>query len=158
MMKTVGICLLLFTLFYAVRRLSAAQRARLELLGEVYDFLRYIRRQVKCYLLPLKDIAASYSTELLERCGFLDRLRSGENPLVSFTGEYRIADAPMGVLSAAFSSFGEGYVEDEIRSLDTAIEDMSLLLSKERAECAKRVKLYSVVGAAIGVGSLILVI
>ena len=158
MIKTVGICLLLFALIYLVKRLSSSQRRRVDVLREICALLRHIRRQVGCYLLPAREIARSYSSDLLEACGFLDMMRSGENPILSFSGEYCISERPMQLVNGVLSSFGEGYVEDEIRALDVAIDELSALLATEEAECAKRIKLYSVLGAAIGVGALIFIL
>lgn len=158
MIKIVGICLLLFALICAIRHLSRVQRRRVLLLREVCELLRHIRRQVGCYLLPVREIARCYSSELLEECGFLDKLREGENPVSSLCGENSLSARSMRVVDEVFSTFGEGYVEDEIRALDTATDELFGLLSSESSECSKRIKLYSVLGAAIGVGALILII
>ena len=156
MLKIVGICILLFALICVVGNLRERLRHRAALCGEIYEFLRHIRNRVGCYLLPLREIAFSYSTPCLEESGVLDALRNGKDPMPLFKGKYSLSDNFRRVVGGVLSSFGEGYVDEELRSLDSAINELSVLLAAEESESRKRIKLCSVLSAAVGIGSLIL--
>ena len=158
MLKTVGICILLFTLFCFVRQLGDGVRGRVQTLREIKDLILHVRREVGCYLLPLCDILSAYSTTNLEACGFLDMLRQGRDPMPVLTGKYRISDKAHRIVADLFSSFGEGYAEDVIRALDGAANEICTILTAEEAEAKKKVKLYSVLSCAGGLGALILFI
>ena len=158
MLKIIGICMLLFTLICLVPWIANGMRQRTEIHSELLDFLKHVRRQVGCYLLPLSEIAESYSTPHLEECGFLASVRKGTDPIPSLSIRHRVSDSVKRILETTFSSFGTGYVEDEVRLLDEAIGEMSSLLKDDVAESEKRIKLYSVLICAGGVGFLILVL
>ena len=158
MLKIIGICLLLFTSIFAVSELSRVEKTRVCLLKEIHGFLKHVRRQVSCYLLPLGEIASSYSSVRLESCGFLKKIRLGENPAQALVGKYRLSEKATVIISGVFSSFGQAYADDEISALDEAILGLSSVLADEEAECKKRVKLYSVLCTAVGMGTLILVL
>ena len=158
MLKIIGVCMLLFTFTYLSAYLGNVMRRRVEVGREVYDLLRYIRRRVGCYLLPITEIAASYSTPHLEASGFLERIRCAQDPLPSLTGRYKATNGVMRIAEGVFSSLGTGYLEDEVRLLDGAVAELSSVLASDEVECKKRTRLYSVLICAVGVGSLILVL
>lgn len=158
MIKIVGICLLLFALICFIRHLCAKERARGEVGGELYDFFTFLRRQVGCYLLPLSDVAAQYSSLHLEECGFLTAVRSGGEVKPTLHAALGKDNKCADIACRTLSSFGEGYLEDEMRALDSALSELSSAAAELEAECKRRIKLYSVIGAALGVGALILFI
>lgn len=158
MLKIIGICILLFTLVHFVGRVADTVRARVETLREIGELLIRIRKDVGCYLLPLSDILSTYSSPRLSECGFLNRLLTGLDPAPSLVGKYRVPDGAKRIVSDLFTSFGEGYADDVIRSLDQASAEISKILAKEDGEAKKRIKLYSVLSSAAGIGALILFI
>lgn len=158
MIKIIGICLLLFALVCFVRTLCAKERARASLVGELHRFFVFLRRQVGCYLLPMSDVARQYSSPRLEECGFLLAVRSGGDVKPSLEAALGRGGRCLDIACQTLSSFGEGYVEDEMRSLDSAISELSCEVKALNVECKRRTKLYSVIGAALGVGVLILFI
>ncbi len=158
MLKIVGICTLLFTLVYFVGRVADTVKERVETLREIGELLLLVRKGVGCYLLPLSDIISSYSSPRLSACGFLDRLSSGLDPAPTLVGKYKVPSNAQRIVSEVFSSFGEGYKDDVIRSLDQASAQISKILAEEDGEAKKRIKLYSVLSCAAGLGALILFI
>lgn len=84
----------------------------------------------------------SFSDEFLEKCGLLPSLRQGislEDAFLECRGRLALTKEMKDMLSSLFSSFGRGYMEEEISRLREARGQIELALGSE-CECLEKNK------------------
>ena len=132
------------------------------------EFFEYIKNQVEFFRTPTKVIYRSFSSDVLENCGFLPALRSHENDEV-YCDVWRCAmdsaaknlhlNEKQGSIVLEFGEcIGKSQGEIQKTSFERYIAEMNDEISKEKAECEKNVKLYRTLGIAAGAFAAILAI
>ncbi len=150
--------LILSALFVWRGYASYLKRCRMSLYS-FYDALCDMKDKMTLYLLSPREWAERYDGGLLSDCGFTDKLCSGESILASYSkakGKLSIDDDSDAVLTSLFSHFGEGYLENELAAMESAISKLGQIKEKSDAETEKRIKVAGVlIGAILSCGVLL---
>lgn len=161
MLKIIGICILIFTICYISKTLSDKRRRALSVYEELSRFLHFVKRSIGCYLMPLRDIAVGFDSELLDSYGFLALIRDGACGIDALekSGLCGVLDAESSrLLSTFFSSFGSGYLDEELRLVSSVLEELDEKVAFERRRTPERVRLFGTLGAAASLALLILIL
>ncbi len=159
-MKFVGILLIgaaaVWFSFEQVKR----ERERLLLLEELYRFIECIRSEITCYLRPISEIPANFSSELLCECGFLcDAVNLGLNKAyIRLEEKFNLKNEEKKLLGRFFSLVGRGYAADEIKLSESVGEELLRIIGRERADAPKRKKLVVTLSGAAAFALIILLI
>ena len=110
----------------------------------------------------------SFSNSVLEDCGFLPALRSHENDEVycdvwknalrSCAKNLALGEKQLALVTEFGDCVGKSHGQIQTNNLDYYIAEMRAEIAKEKAECAKNIKLYRTLGIAAGACAAILVI
>lgn len=120
-----------------------------------------LREKMKCYLDSPRSWAEGYEDGLLYECGFLERLRDGENLHEAYRASRRgacLSDTADEILDSCFRRLGEGYLDTELESVELAIEKLSGEEARGSEELVRRRKVAGAVLGACASGIVILVI
>ena len=129
------------------------------MLEELFRFVLHIRVQISCFLRPPSELARGFCSLLLEESGFLSDIGGGMNILQAFNKlalRENISEEGERALRDLFSSMGKGYLEDEIRLIDSALSVLSPLVEKERSGALRDSRLISTLSASFALGVIIL--
>lgn len=160
-MKYIGIILILLASVLFGRLYSESLREKSRELSEFIRFLRFMRERVECYLESAEDVAGSFSSAVLEKCGFLDELkRSGRIDMAyrACEGKLSINSEDKEIIREFFSHSGKGYLEREIMLTDGAISALENSLGKYKENSGKRGKSVGAISLAVGLGLAVLLI
>ena len=146
-------------MIFAFERTSADDR-RLRVLLELTKFIERLRIDIGCYLKPVSDIAAAFSSDTLSELGFLSDIREmgADKAYVRLEEKKILRDEEKRILSGFFSRLGEGYAEDELKLIDSALQELSALIKVEREKAPKRKKLFLTLSCAGALALIILLI
>ena len=132
------------------------------------EFFEYIKNQVEFFRTPTKAIYRSFSSAVLENCGFLPALRSHENDevycdvwkcaLESAAKNLHLSEKQRNLVFDFGECIGKSQGEIQKASFERYIAEMNAEIAKEKAESEKNVKLYRTLGIAAGACAAILVI
>jgi len=144
------------------------EKKRLRECEAFIEFFEYIRNQVEYFLTPTKAIYRGFSSDVLEACGFLPALRSHENDevycdvwraaLASAAKNLHLNSKQRAIVLDFGDCIGKSQGAIQTASFERYIAEMSVEISKEKAESEKNVKLYRTLGIAAGACAAILVI
>lgn len=160
-MKYGGILCVLLASLLVSREYCRHMNKRISECREFLAFISHMRVQVGCFLRPVRELGIGFSSETLEEVGFIEALSESENikeaylkcePKLSLSMEEKEA------LFGFFSSFGDGYLDEQVKLIDSAypkIEKLYLKLSDERV---KNTRLVSTVSVTLALGFIIFVI
>lgn len=154
MIKTIGLCILLFTIFFGI---GTRKRALLESLSR-YEWmnalLSFISREMGCYMRPVSDILAAYDRRTGENRVAEDLLDDGRRALM--LAEYD-EDADR-LLNEYFSSVGSMYIREELSLLASVRGEFEDMLERKRAFVRERTRLAGILGGAGAVALFILLV
>ncbi len=119
--------------------LNRAASDKLSRLDALLSLLSYIRSQIDLFCLPIGEILKRADPELLLRCGAPESA-NGFGELISEL-EPRPDDEVMKLLAAFESTLGELYREEQLKSLDYYISELSALRDRLSGELGKRRRL-----------------
>ena len=147
--------MLISALFFGKEYSAYAERRA----GEGESFIRllaHIEKMIDSYLLPHGELFLGFSNEWLEKCGFLAKLREGSGLSSAFSSardRLAISEPIKARLAEYFSGFGKVYKEAELSRLRECRTDVEKMLSLERAELEKSVKVTRalLLGGAAGI-------
>ena len=132
------------------------------------EFFEYIKNQVEFFRTPTKAIYRSFSSAVLESCGFLTALRSHENDevysdvwkcaLKSASKNLHLNEKQKNLVLDFGAGIGKTQGEIQKAGFERYIAEMNVEIAKEKAESEKNVKLYRTLGIAAGAFAAILVI
>lgn len=125
---------------------------------ELLRFLLHIKGEVSRFLSTPESICASFRSDILFRTGFLPLSEGGSLADALESAELSISMAMHEVLSEFFSGFGKNYLEAEISRCTEFCERLDKMLSKEKEEYQKNVRVVKTVSAAAALGIVILLI
>lgn len=124
-------------------------------------FISHMRIQVGCFLRPVKELAIGFSSESLDRAGFIDALSNSENISEAYLKcepSLSLSEEEKEVLSGFFSSFGEGYLDEQVKLIDSVYQRMEELYSKLCREREKNTRLFVAISVTAALGFVIFVI
>lgn len=106
--------------------------------------LHALRRELCCYARPFSAFIEAYEDAALTEFGALAELRR-TGTLAEAVARMRVymptSQAFSTVLQAFAASFGQGYREGELRSLDAALDELSAIYKKEEEDLPRRRRL-----------------
>ena len=159
MLKLLGICILLFTSILLSRELVAARRKGLLVCEELLRLVSYLRLQIGCFLRPLSEASAGFDSAVLLESGFLPlgegrdvRRAFSESGVAGVVGEECAR-----ILDSLFFSLGNGYLDDEVKLLDTHRAQLCELVEKRRIDTVRQVRLIRTLTASASLGFVILI-
>ena len=160
-MKYIGFVMILSSVLFFSDGYSKYMKKRV-LEGEGFlAFLSYASRQMSCYLRPQRSLADGFECEALSEVGFLDAVRESESIFAAYKktkSRLSIGKEERELLEEFFASFGEGYLEDEIKRLDFYSEGLRKAVEKAKTDAPKNTRLVSVLSVTAALGFLIFVI
>lgn len=145
LLKTFGVILLLSGSLYLCFSFSVFERRRLAQCEGFLLFIRHIKAQISCFHMPLGRIYASFTSEELERCGFLGALRESEDvgkALDAAKGQIWLSKEEMSLLRAFSGELGVSYVDEQVSCCDYYIGELERAYAERRSELPSRAKLY----------------
>ena len=157
MFKIVGICILLFTIFYISHALCEKERARVALLSEMSKFMHEVRHMLTVSMKPLCDVCRDFKTD---EPYFASLLKAGLTPLGdSAANELRARTGDGAEVFIKFvKGFGRGYLAEEISRCDAAISEFDSIYVGERTATSKRLRVCRMLGLASSFALVILFI
>ena len=145
LIKTFGIILLLSSTLYLCLTFTLFERRRVSQCEGFLLLMRHIKAQISCFHTPLSRIWTSFSSEELEKCGFLGMLRQTEDfqkALGAVQGKIWLSAEELVLLHAFAGELGRSYVEEQISCCDYYIGQLEQAYLERRQEQPKRSKLY----------------
>ena len=159
-MKIFGIALILLSAFVFAREKNRAAERRITVLEEIFRLADAMKLEIGCYLRPIGEIVASFSSPQLSECGFIsDFLSLGAyEAYLRLESRLSFGEEEKKLLSAFFARVGKGYAEDEIKLIETFLTQLSLILKKEREKLPKEKKLSATLSCAAALAVIILLV
>lgn len=157
-MKLFGMILIFFSsVAFFFERSRAIGRAT-ALMGELYAFMKQARIEVGCYLKPLSEIRTS--SPLLSELGFFSTLEEKgiESAYLLIEDGLSLSDGEKGALRGIVASLGKGYADDEVKSIDMALFELSGMLNRKREEEPRKRKLILTLSVASSLALIILLV
>ncbi|MBR5139979.1 MAG: hypothetical protein IKV16_02885 [Clostridia bacterium] len=159
-MKILAVCFMLFSsLSFAYMRI-AREKEKFLLICELYCFIETVEREISCYLKPLSEICASYSSPLLSSLDFFSDINTLGAEKAYYVLEkrvilpYRAAE----ILHNFFSRVGRGYVDDELKLTQRTLSELFSVMSLEGERFKKERTLTLTLSSAASFGVIILLI
>ena len=160
-MKAVGIILILVSSFLAGLALERESGKGARELSSFISFVSTLRTRLECYLESPERVASGCSDVSLEKNGFLPALRGGKSLHASYLtarGTLSIPKSADKTLDDLFSSFGKGYLANEMRATDGALNTLKGILAEETKRADSRGRALKISAPALGMGLVILLI
>ena len=153
-----GLFVIVIAALAASREYSRRVRKRVCECERFLEFIRHIRIQVGCFMRPPSELGCGFSGREIE--GFVGRIATDgiltayENAEPTFSLSVDERDA----LRELFSSLGSGYLDDELKRIDSTCEKFEKLYNELKERASKDVKLASVLSATAALGVFIIII
>ena len=142
-MKLAGITMILVAALVFYSGKSAKISERQTVLSELFRFVEHAKIEIGCYLRPISEIAATFTSETLSKKEFLSDIekKGAYKAYLSLLEKVSLGEAAELVLDRFFSLLGTGYAEDEIKLIDTTLSELKEILSSEGETATKQKKL-----------------
>lgn len=156
-------------LFFSLMGFFAGQKEkrRLAECEAFLEFFEYIKNQVNYFLTPTKVMYRSFSSEILEDCGFLPALRSHESDevyqdvwrisLKSCEKNLQITSKQKSLIFGFGDCIGKSNGDIQTANFDYYISEMRAQVETEKQDGEKNTKLYRTLGITAGACAAILV-
>lgn len=125
------------------------------------SFIAHVKTQVGCFLRPCRELADGFSSDALEKVGFLNELRESGDIYASYVKaepKLSLSEGEREVLDSFFSSLGGGYLDEQMKLIELCLEEVESARAKLREESPKSIKLISTLSVTGAIGFLILII
>ena len=119
------------------------------------------REKMQCYMSTPLDWAREYREKNLVSCGFLEKLTDGYSFSEAYSASREslcMTDEADSIVSSCFERMGEGYLDTELKILDSAIEKLTLEETRITENFSKKQKAMGAVLGACAFGVVILII
>ena len=160
-MKYVGILFVLFAAIIVSRDYSSYMQKRSAECKDFLAFIAHMRIQVGCFLRPVKKLGEGFSSPALEKSGFLDSLSESERILDAYKNceaNLSLSAEEKNLLTDFFSSFGEGYLDEGVKLIESSYSGMERLYQRLCEEKAKNTKLVTSLSVTLALGIIIFMI
>lgn len=141
--------------------MSAKVKEELDQIGAFIDLIGYIKYEISLFLTKQDEIFEKFSNDTLEKCGFLEKLRSspldGEHSML-----YRalcerddtllLDEETLKILKGFAENFGRLALDEQVEKCDTYIKILREIYNSKKADVISKVKLYRNVGLISGMG------
>ena len=156
MLKTIGLCILIFTIFGYSRQLLKRLDEGVDILCDLFSLFRDTLEGVKSYMKPICTQIEKYSTPLLDRNGITNSL------LTRNTGEIKrcelIPHKTRDVLCEYIQSYGVVDYELEVLRLQNLVNELAIHIDELKVGVSKKRKLYTTLSASLSFALIIFVI
>ena len=160
-MKYVGILCVLLAAFLVSGEYRRRVKKRVSECREFLAFLSHMRVQVGCFLKPAKQLGEGFESESLTDAGFIQALATSDSIGQAFSlcePRLSLSCEEKEVLSLFFSSFGEGYLDGQIKLIDATHARMESLYASLASESVKNTRLVAAISVTAAIGLIIFVI
>ena len=159
MLKVVGICILLFTIFYISRTMCEKERTKMHLMCEMSRFIHELRRALTVSMEPMPRVCRSFETdEPYFKLLLVNDFESLRDLAWASGLKQRVGNDAAEVFSNFVLSFGRGYLAEEIAGCDVTIREFDAILSSEKEGIQRKVRLFKTLGVASSFALVILFI
>ena len=156
MIKIIGLCIVLFTIYYACSRVINTRRQREALVLKLFELVGFLRDGIALYMRPLPQLYSSFRWGVLAEYGFPDVLLRGgwrSGGLWAAVGD-EVAEILIPLLDGLGT---HGYAE-ELACLDRARERLSSVLDGVRGRAERTRRLAVTLALSLSLAITILVI
>ena len=159
-MKVLGMILIVVSAIVLSLEKNVASERRLFVLEEIYRFIERIRLDVKCYLKPISEIAADFSSDVLSKTGFLSDVgeKGAHAAYRSLSEKICFMPKEKRIMEKFFSALGTGYADEEIKLIEVTLSELSDVLKAQRENLPKEKKLSCTLSCAGAMALIILLI
>jgi len=139
-------------------------RSKLKQIESFIRFFDYIIKYIDIYKYPVERIFTAYSDDVLENCGFLDKLAKNgringlyanpwEMSLEECKNERLVAfkNEEFEIIKEFGSKLGNGRADEQICHMNLYKEKLSKLYDEEYTKEINRSKLYKISGGLLGI-------
>ena len=158
MLKIVGMCILLFTIFYISHALCEKERTRVRLLSEISKFMHEVRHMLTVCMKPMQQMCRDFKTD---EPYFASLLSEGLKPLCDVEGARELESRIGGgaeVFVKFVRGFGRGYLTEEISRCDNAINELDSIYASLQTDTSKRLRVCRMLSLATSFALVILFI
>lgn len=157
----IGATVMILSAFY-IWKIYVLYLERIHLFSRAFlAALTDLREKMRCYLDSPRAWSQGYRDPLLEECGFLRRVRDGEDISAVYRDVRERIDLACEVddlLLGCFSRLGEGYLDTELEAISAGIDKLRLHVDRYGEELTKKRKVAGALIGACASGIVILVI
>lgn len=159
MLKVVGICILLFTIFRLSKAICKKELLKVRLLSELSRFMHEMRLALSVSMKSLGEFSREFKTDepyLTELLGSEFRLLESEDGAAAF--RENIGECGAEIFQSFIFGFGRGYLESEIKRLDVIIGSFDAHLTEQKDIISRRLRVCRTLGISSSFALLILFI
>ena len=160
-LKWAGAGIILLCALFVGKDYSAYIKKRLSEYRGFTELILHIEGMISRFLTPQDSLWQNFSSDALEKCGFLSALRSGKGLSEAFDASkpsLSLSDELKDRLSGFFHGFGGEYLDGEISRTSDFRSELEDGLKVEESELEKSLKITNALLLAGAVGIVILII
>ena len=160
-MKYIGVFLLcLAAALFSREKIRIIEKRRCELLFFT-ELIGHIRREVSFFAKPLRKACEGFCSDYAVCDGFLSAVSEGGELGVAYESVRKtlsLSEDEQELVHNIFLSLGSSCLEENVKKLEAAEEELTRLSEAFGAEAKKRIKLVETLTATLSVGVIIAVI
>ena len=156
MLKTIGLCILIFTIYKVVSAKINALREGEYILDEIISLFKSTLSGVKNYMKPIGEEINTYSSPVLNKYGIKRAILDRDTEKIEDC--HPLCEKSREVLIEYVRSYGGIDHSDEVARLTGLISALESIERDLRSDTEKGKKLYTTLGASISFALIILVI
>ena len=159
MLKILGICILLFTIFRISSAACEKERSRITLLSEMSRFIHNVRHTLAVSMKPMREICRAYKTDEPYFASLLAddfKTLSSSSAVSELSG--RCGSGAAEVFVSFVSGFGRGYLSEELLRCDSALKEFDGIYEVERTAVQRKLRVCRTLGVASSFALVILFI
>ena len=156
MLKAIGLCILLFTIFRCVRTMINSQSRKVNILSEIISLFRSTLGGVKNFMKPIGEEIARISSPVLNKCGIREAILTRDVGYINKCDT--LTDSTRELLGEYIMSYGGIDYDAELLRLEALIEGLNREYEVIRSDLCKKKKLYTTLGASLSFALIIFVI
>ena len=148
------------SVFLVFRDRFHSEQRRFLLISELCRFIERTRNEISCYLKPIEKIPQGFSSALLSELYFLQTAEVEGFATAFCRAEEKIPlrEREKRIFEHFFENIGHGYVDDELKLIDSTLLELKDILAQEETELSKKRKLFLTLSATLSLAVIILLI
>ena len=156
MLKILGLCILIFTIYRTVRALLANAGREYEVLSELTRLMHYIHTEIKAYMKPIDAILSSFSSPVLKKYEICEHIKRRDTDAIMTTDI--LPKRARELLSELALGYGGAECERELSRVESLAEEFERLAHLSRDSLSTKSRLYTTLGASLCFAVIIFVI
>lgn len=158
MYKLIGLAVLFITSICIGQTMIFTYKTSVKQIESFIQFIKYIKSQVEYYNMPYPDIFDKYSNPTLEKCGFINTLRTSGWKIAIDNSIFYFNSNIKELLSNFGNELGKSMKQDQIINCTYTIEQLEIQYQNAKSELPKRTKLYNSLSLMAGISIIIILI